>query len=154
MAIAKEVSEYQRIARLFGGASVLKCQPETEMEVHDLLVSGLPKKGLDKFLNKLLVLLATDMANDVMGISRSTLRRWKKEKSGTLSPAQSGLVWKAAEILVRAMAIFGTQEKAENWLQSPAIGLDRKRPVALMKTPVGMELVEDYLGRIEHGVYT
>ena len=34
------------------------------------------------------------------------------------------------------------------------IGLDQRRPIDLMTTPAGLELVEDYLGRIEYGVYT
>jgi len=43
---------------------------------------------------------------------------------------------------------------AEQWLERPAIGLDQWRPIDLMTTPAGLELVEDFLGRIEYGVYT
>jgi uncharacterized protein (DUF2384 family) len=31
---------------------------------------------------------------------------------------------------------------------------DQQRPIDLMTKPSGLELVEDYLGRVEYGVYT
>jgi putative toxin-antitoxin system antitoxin component (TIGR02293 family) len=61
---------------------------------------------------------------------------------------------KVAEILTRATTLFGSQAAAEQWLERPAIGLDQRRPIDLMTTPAGLELVEDFLGRIEYGVYT
>jgi putative toxin-antitoxin system antitoxin component (TIGR02293 family) len=61
---------------------------------------------------------------------------------------------KFAEILARAATLFGSRAAAEQWLEQPAIGLDHRRPIDLMATPAGLELVEDYLGRIEYGVYT
>ncbi|TIY10108.1 MAG: DUF2384 domain-containing protein, partial [Mesorhizobium sp.] len=39
------------------------------------------------------------------------------------------------------------------WLERPAIGLDQRRPIDLLATPAGVELVEDYLERLEYGVY-
>jgi putative toxin-antitoxin system antitoxin component (TIGR02293 family) len=62
--------------------------------------------------------------------------------------------WKFAEILTRATALFGSQAAAQQWLEQPATGLDQRRPIDLMTTPAGLELVEDFLGRIEYGVYT
>jgi putative toxin-antitoxin system antitoxin component (TIGR02293 family) len=61
---------------------------------------------------------------------------------------------KFAEILARATTLFGSQAAAEQWLEQPATGLDQRRPIDLVTTPAGLELVEDFLGRIEYGVYT
>jgi putative toxin-antitoxin system antitoxin component (TIGR02293 family) len=61
---------------------------------------------------------------------------------------------KFAEILTRATTLFGSQATAEQWLEQPAIGLDQRRPIDLVTTPAGPELIEDFLGRIEYGVYT
>ena len=49
--------------------------------------------------------------------------------------------------------MLGSQAEAEQWLERPAIGLDRRRPIDLLATPAGIELVEDYLERLEYGVY-
>jgi putative toxin-antitoxin system antitoxin component (TIGR02293 family) len=66
---------------------------------------------------------------------------------------QSGTTWKFAEILAKATDAFGSQEAAETWLETPAIGLDQRRPIDLLSTPAGVELVEDYLVRLGYGVY-
>jgi putative toxin-antitoxin system antitoxin component (TIGR02293 family) len=58
------------------------------------------------------------------------------------------------EILARATSAFGSQAAAEQWLAQPAIGLDGRRPIDVLATPAGVELVEDLLGRIKYGVYT
>ncbi len=57
-------------------------------------------------------------------------------------------------LLLRASRVLGSQEAAERWLEHPAIGLDRRRPIDLLATPSGAKMVEDYLTRIEYGVYT
>ena len=67
---------------------------------------------------------------------------------------QSGRTWKLAEILAKATAVLGSKEDAEQWLEKPAIGLDQRKPMDLLATPAGVEMVEDYLGRLEYGVYT
>ena len=35
--------------------------------------------------------------------------------------------------------------------QRPAVGLDQRRPIDLLTTPAGVELVEEHLGRLEYG---
>jgi hypothetical protein len=69
------------------------------------------------------------------------------------SAAICGRAWKFAEILAKATDVLGTQAEAEQWLERPAIGLDQRRPIDLLGTPAGVELVEDYLERLEYGVY-
>jgi putative toxin-antitoxin system antitoxin component (TIGR02293 family) len=81
-------------------------------------------------------------------------RRKKRGAAKPLSRAQSGRIWKFAEILAKATAVLGSQEEAEHWLERPAIGLDQRRPIDLLATPAGAKLVEDLLTRVEFGVYT
>jgi putative toxin-antitoxin system antitoxin component (TIGR02293 family) len=57
------------------------------------------------------------------------------------------------EILAKATEIFGSQEEAVRWLDQPALGLEQRRPIDLLETPAGVKLVEDFLGRLEYGVY-
>ena len=59
-----------------------------------------------------------------------------------------------AEILAKAAEVFGTQDEAEQWLERAAPGLDGRRPLDLLATPVGVELVKDLLERLDYGVYT
>ena len=60
---------------------------------------------------------------------------------------------KLAEILAKATAVLGSPQEAERWLEQPAIGLGQRRPIDLLATPAGTKSVEDFLTRVEFGVY-
>src|SRR3546814_20201970 len=70
-----------------------------------------------------------------------------------LSKEQSGRAWKFAEIVAKATRVFGSQDKAEDWMEEPAIGLNGNAPIDLLSTTAGTELVENFLDQIEYGVY-
>ena len=53
----------------------------------------------------------------------------------------------------KASTVFGSREAAERWMGKPAMGLDGHRPIALLRTVQGAELVNEFLDRLEHGVY-
>jgi putative toxin-antitoxin system antitoxin component (TIGR02293 family) len=58
-----------------------------------------------------------------------------------------------AEILAKASAILGSREAAERWLETSAIGLNQQRPIDLLATRAGAEIVENFLSQLEYGVY-
>ena len=59
------------------------------------------------------------------------------------------------QVFRRAVEVFGSEDAAAKWMDEDAIGLpDRKPPSAFLGSPEDVEMVEAYLGRIEHGVYT
>jgi putative toxin-antitoxin system antitoxin component (TIGR02293 family) len=60
----------------------------------------------------------------------------------------------AAEVLAKATDVFGSKEEAEAWLSRPATGLNHQRPINLLATPAGVDLVETFLTRLAYGVYT
>ena len=49
--------------------------------------------------------------------------------------------------------MFGNLQLAENWLQKPCKYLEGHTPLELIDNPLGFQVVDDYLTRIEHGVY-
>ncbi|MDH4565323.1 DUF2384 domain-containing protein [Pseudomonas sp. BN414] len=56
-------------------------------------------------------------------------------------------------MLRRAEVVFGGREGADRWLNKPALGLEGHKPIDLLASPEGCELVETFLIRIEYGVY-
>jgi putative toxin-antitoxin system antitoxin component (TIGR02293 family) len=86
-------------------------------------------------------------------MSLRTYQRRNKTLAKPLNKLQTDKTWKFAEILAKATEVLGSQEEAERWLQRPAIGLNQRRPIDLLETPAGLELVEDFLERLEYGVY-
>lgn len=143
-----------QVSALLGGPKVLgRSIPKSRLEVHAALTDGLPNKAAVHFLSDLHFLKVDDVIN-VMGFAPRSWQRHKGDTKGHLSAERSSRVWKFAEILAKATKVFGSQEEAERWLDQPATGLNRQRPVDLLKTQTGTELVEEFLERLEYGVYT
>ena len=144
-----------RTYALLGGRETMRRPARNNMEVHDLLVMGLPAHALLHLIRELSLLARGDVIEKALGISMRTLQRKRKDGAdAVLSPDQSNKTWKFAEILSRATGIFGSKDEAEAWMSRPATGLDLRRPIDLMASPAGIEAIEDYLTRMEYGVYT
>ena len=148
--------DLSRTLTLLGGRRILRRSVRSRLDAHDLLQAGLPAHALDHLVNATGVLRPPHQGNleKAVGISLRTYQRRKEEPATRLSPEQSGRTWKFAEILVRATALFGSQAEAEAWLERPAMALYQRRPIDLLSTPAGVELVEEHLTRIQYGVYT
>lgn len=145
--------DLQRVAELLGGSRVLSRRVVSALDVHELILRGLPASALDHLVGRLRILHKADSLEKAVGMSVRTYQRRKDAPFKPLSQEQSGRAWKFAEILAKASDVFGSQNEAEQWLERPAIGLDGRRPIDLLSTPAGLELVEDYLVRLEYGVY-
>ncbi len=61
---------------------------------------------------------------------------------------------RSATTLAKAAEVFCGVDEAERWMVRRVMGLDGQRPVELLRTPEGAELVNDFLVRLEYGVYT
>lgn len=150
--VKEQESAFERVANLLGGPRVLKREVHTPLDAHELLLKGLPGKALLHLIDRLQLLPKADLEN-TLGMSVRTVQRRRAEPAKALNPEQSNKTWKFAEVLARATEEFGSQEEAEQWLERPAMGLDQRRPIDLMKTPAGVELVEQFLERLRYGVY-
>lgn len=147
-------TEFERVARLLGGAPLLKREVVSSLDAHDMLVQGMPSAALSHLLSHLEVLQLNQSLEKAVGMSLRTFQRRKDSPDKPLNPDQGGRAWKFAEILAQATELFGSQQEAEQWLERPAIGLNRYKPIDLLATPAGAELVETFLSQIEFGVYT
>jgi putative toxin-antitoxin system antitoxin component (TIGR02293 family) len=150
-----EAALYARTADLLGGLGGAGRGIRGPLDVHDALLKGLPGSALMTLVGSFRVLpRGGRRLEDAMGVSLRTMQRKKGDAAKRLSTEQAGRTWQFAEILARATKALGSQEAAERWLERPAIGLDRKCPIDLLATPPGAKMVDDYLTRIEYGVYT
>ena len=145
---------YHRVVEMLGGAKVLKSKIKTPLDVHDLLLRGLPGAALTHLVGTLALLRDPDSLEKAVGISLRTFQRRKTHPAMRLSHEQSGRTWKFAEMIAKATAVLGSLAAAEQWLERPAIGLGQRRPIDLMATAAGIDMVDTYLERIAYGVYT
>lgn len=141
-----------RTLDLLGGPAVIRTPVRTSLEAHDLLARGLPAASLFH-LGEHIGLGAAELVG-ALGMSLRTLQRRRDDQNRRLSPEQSGRAWTLAEILSRATEALGSRNEALDWLKRPALALDGRRPIDLLRTPAGTEVVGDHLTRLEYGVYT
>lgn len=96
--------------------------------------------------------LAQGTVVKVIGIDRATLSRHKK----TLAKWQGATatkVYNGARVLDATLDLFNQDpQKAEQWLNTPAVALGGIPPSDYAKNPLGQEAVLDLIGRIKHGV--
>ena len=86
----------------------------------------------------------------VLGISKRTVETRKTE---VLRSEPFGALLDLIAVVQRASDVFGDREGAETWMRQRAVAFDGLRPVELLSTRPGTELVKDHLTRMEYGVY-
>jgi putative toxin-antitoxin system antitoxin component (TIGR02293 family) len=145
--------EFLHVSKLLGGQRLLRHRVAGPLDAHALILEGIPGAALMHMIDRLTALDKSAAFENAVGMSVRTLQRRKSAPASHLSTEQSAKTWKFAQVLAKATAIFGSQEEAEQWMLRPATGLDRHSPIELLATPAGVGLVEDFLVRIEHGVY-
>ena len=145
---------FERTIGLLGGARTFKAPVTNRMDAHEALHDGLPVGALNTLLREAPVLATSaEYLENALGMSLRTYQRRREADAKPLSAEQSNRAWKFAEILARATEILGTQDEALAWLIRPAMGLDQRRPIDLIGTAAGVELVEAHLTRMDYGVY-
>jgi putative toxin-antitoxin system antitoxin component (TIGR02293 family) len=151
--LSTEAMELERVADLLGGTRILRRAIRDPLDAHEMLLQGLPGQALSYLLDNLAILRMQGSLEKAVGISLRTFQRRRNSPAKPLSKEQSGRIWKFAEILAKATEVLGSREEAEQWLERPAIGLNQRCPIDLLETPAGVELVENFLRRLEYGVY-
>jgi putative toxin-antitoxin system antitoxin component (TIGR02293 family) len=147
--VAREPSREERMQALLGGAKVLRRPAGTLLELHDAAERGLLVIAIE-MLGKSLNVSREDLLN-ALALSPRTLTRRLKE--GVLSPEESDRVLRLATIATQAEEVLGGREDAVKWLHRPSRSLGGHKPLELVRTDAGSELVVDVLGRLEHGVF-
>lgn len=142
------------IFEYLGGRKVFRSVVvKNRSDVHDLILRGLPAAALGHVVDAAAVLMPQEVS-DAVGVSLRTVNRRRGAPRRALSREQSDRTWQFAELMVRAIEVFGSQEEAERWFRSPAMALEQKRPIDLVTSSIGVKMVEQLLIRLEHGVYT
>jgi putative toxin-antitoxin system antitoxin component (TIGR02293 family) len=122
------------------------------IDVHDRIEEGFPRILMIHLVDGLSV-LRPDESFRALNVSARTWHRIKAEPGARLDKDHSSRVWNLAEVLAKAQEVLGSREDAEQWLAAPAVGLNSRRPIDLLATPQGTELVKTLLNQMAHGVY-
>lgn len=140
---------YTDLITVLGGAQTIKNKVHNKMDLIQLTRSGLPKKSLDTLSTKLGI--SMEKLSQLLNISIRTLQR--KNPTDKLSVHVSEHMLSIAEVIMRGTEVLGSERSFETWLHSTLTSLDDRKPIDIMDTSIGTQLILNILGRIEHGVY-
>jgi putative toxin-antitoxin system antitoxin component (TIGR02293 family) len=124
-------------------------QAENTDHLISQLKQGLPTDAFDMLKERLNI--TDNTLSRIVQIPQRTLNR-RREK-GRLRTDESERVLRLAQVCDMAFNVFGSREKAESWLKTPARGLGGKIPLEYADTDLGAHEVINLLGRIDHGVF-
>ena len=124
----------------------------TGLGAHDLVTQGV--SVLDaKQLMKAFTVIDEGQLYSVLGITARTMQRRAASAHKTLDPNASDRALRLVSVTSQAIDVLGSLEAAERWLSTPAIGLDQRKPIDLLRSSGGTELVKTLLTRMDYGVY-
>ncbi len=108
-----------------------------------------------KMQNMLHLMEATNINSNEMATilhtSERTLRRYTTDT--VLNPEQSERVIELARLFTRGSEVFGSLNSFKDWMNSTVIALGNIKPKELLDTSLGIEILQEELGRIEHGIF-
>ena len=89
---------------------------------------------------------------DAVVIPSRTLqhRRSRREK---LTVEESDRVLRVIRVLSLTECIYGSRDRALDWLRKPNARLDGRAPLSLLKTDTGSRIVEEMLIQIDEGMF-
>jgi putative toxin-antitoxin system antitoxin component (TIGR02293 family) len=77
-------------------------------------------------------------------------RRSRREK---LTVEESDRVLRVIRVLSLTESIYGSRDRALDWLRKPTARLDGRAPLSLLKTDTGSRIVEELLIQIDDGMF-
>jgi len=125
-------------------------EPASAFGLVEAARNGLKKEALDNIAE------ALEIGPAEMGrflhVSPRTIHRYKPGQ--TLSLDASDHILQIAKVYERTVEVLGEGGNAVQWLKASNMALGGAKPIDLLDTSPGIEMVITILGRIEYGVYS
>jgi len=134
---------------LLGGTKYIKPKINNRIELLSLAKKGLSTKVLGAIQKNTNLSMKELTAS--LPISVATLSRQKK--APRFNSLISEKLISLAIFWARGLEIFEDNEKFLLWLHNPSIALGGITPISLIDSSIGIDILKNELGRIEHGVF-
>lgn len=123
--------------------------PTSESDILHLVEDRLPPSIIDR----LTALGLTRAEIDSIVIPSRTLQH-RRSRSERLTIDESDRVLRALRVFSFAITVYGSHERALDWLRTPHPRLEGRTPLSLLRTDTGSRMVEEVLLQIDEGMIT
>lgn len=116
----------------------------------DLIRNGIPRQSIDEIIEK--TGISEEEIASILHISRRTIQR--KNPDEPLNPEQSERLIELARLYTKGIEVFGDLAAVRQWMDEKILTLGHKKPKEFLDTSMGITMLLEEIGRIEHGVYS
>ena len=116
----------------------------------EVIRKGIPKKVIDHLMQRI-GLNESEMAG-ILHVSKRTLQR--RAPREILNPEQTERIIELAKVYSKGEEVLGEIGQFADWMDQKLLALGNKKPKEFLDTSIGIRILLDELGRIEHGVYS
>ena len=95
--------------------------------------------------------LSDNELSSILPISQRQLFRYPPDHN--LNKEITSHLIQIIELFQKGYHLFGI-EKFKIWIRTSNKILNKNKPIDIMDTSIGIQMIEDVIGRIEHGVYS
>jgi putative toxin-antitoxin system antitoxin component (TIGR02293 family) len=121
----------------------------TPLDLFSRIEGGLPVTSLERLSRRI---RPDDSAFKYRIVPKATLSRRQAKSRSRLSAEESAKLVRLARIWTFAKKVWGDEQAASRFLFAPHMLLRGKRPIdVVLGNEVGAEIVEEVLGRLQHG---
>ena len=111
--------------------------------------NGITMRQIQKYMD--MYNLTLKEISTILNISERTLQRY--DANDILSKDVSDRALHLQRLYERGTSVFGTLNNFKSWMKSSILIFNNEKPISFLDTIFGFELLEDELGRIEHGIF-
>lgn len=115
-----------------------------------VLKEGLHRNSVNSFIKH--SSLTRKQVSKLIHVSERTLQRYSPDK--TIDINSSERLIELTRLFHKGINVFNEKEKFIVWLNRPNKSLANSKPLDLIETSIGIDLVMDELLRIEYGVFS
>jgi putative toxin-antitoxin system antitoxin component (TIGR02293 family) len=127
--------EVEGVVSVLGGAKVVGRNVRSPEDLAERVRKGLPFSALSAVMEQYGI--SRDVLCAILHLSSRNFLRRKQQKR--LSPDESDRLYRLARVIAHANRVFEDPEESADWIQSPNVD-------------IGVQQVDQVLGRIEHGI--
>jgi putative toxin-antitoxin system antitoxin component (TIGR02293 family) len=140
--------EVAGVVSVLGGTQVLGNGVRSPEDLVERVRKGLPFAALSAVMEEYRI--SRDVFCDILQLSSRNFLRRREQKR--LSQDESDRLYRLARVLAHANRVFEDPDVSADWIQTPNAALGKQQPLTLLDTDIGVQQVDQVLGRIEHGI--
>ncbi|HWD90665.1 MAG TPA: antitoxin Xre/MbcA/ParS toxin-binding domain-containing protein [Mucilaginibacter sp.] len=147
----RKAAEPLSFINLLGGESIVRHPVGSDFDLISLSNEGISKASVDALVGHLGISRKA-FSENILDTSVKTLER--KKNTDKLDKRTSSHIIEITKVVEHAFEVFEDENSVKQWLNSPNRALGGIKPIDLFYIPTGLSMVDNILGRIEHGVYS